>query len=104
MDLVSRVKNILVDPKSNGASSSASRPTPPTLLKNYVAILAAIPAVCGFIGTSIIGVGPYRTAIVSGFVSAIVGYLLTLVGVFIVALVIDTLADSSAGGRISATP
>jgi hypothetical protein len=98
MDLVSRVKNIIVDPANEWRVIEGEPDTPAVILKNYVAILAAIPAVCGFIGTSIIGVGPYRTGIVAGLISAIIGYILTLMGVCIVALVIDILAEKF-GGR-----
>jgi hypothetical protein len=98
MDLVARVKGILIDPKAEWPIIEREPADTAALLKNYVAILAAIPAVCGFIGSSIIGVGPYRTGIVSGIVSAAGGYILTFVGVFIMAFVIDTLADKF-GGR-----
>ena len=71
---------------------------PAALITGYVAILAAIPAVCGFIGTSIVGIAGYRTPFIAGVLSAIVGYVVTLVGVFIVAFVIDALAPTF-GGR-----
>ena len=54
---------------------------------------------CGFIGTSIIGVAAYRTPFLAGLVSAIVGYVLTLIGVFIVAFVIDALAPIFGGAK-----
>jgi hypothetical protein len=56
--------------------------------------------VCGFIGTSIIGIGPYRTGFFVGLVWAIIHYVLTLVGVFVMAFVIDALAGMF-GGRKS---
>src|SRR4051812_16096651 len=85
MDLVSRVKNILIDPQNEWRVIDGEPDTPANILKNYVAILAAIPAVCGFIGASIMGVGGIRTPFISGIVSAIIGYVLTIVGVFVVA-------------------
>ncbi len=99
MDLVSRVKGILTDPTAEWRRIEAEPASTGALLKNYVAILAAIPAVCGFIGASIIGVGPIRTPFVQGLVSAVGGYLLTFVGVFIVAFVIDALADKFGGKK-----
>jgi len=98
MDLVSRVKNILIDPKNEWRVIDGEQDAPVDILKNYVAIVAAIPVVCAFIGTSIIGIGPYRTGIVSGFLAAIVHYVLTLLGVFVVAFIIDALAEMF-GGR-----
>jgi len=99
MDIVARVKGILTDPSAEWKIIEHEPDDVGALLKNYVAILAAIPAISGFIGTSIIGVGPYRTGIVSGLVSAIGGYILTFVGVFIVAFIADTLADKFGGRR-----
>jgi len=98
MDLVSRVKNILIDPQNEWRVIDGEPDTPVDILKNYVVIVAAIPAVCSFIGASIIGVGPYRTGIVIGFIAAVIQYGLTLIGVFVVAFVIDALAEMF-GGR-----
>ena len=69
------------------------------LLKGYVAILAAIPAVCGFIGGSIIGARGYRTNLLVGIVGAVGGYILTFIGVFVVAFVVDALAEKFGGRR-----
>jgi len=98
MDLVSRVKNILIDPQNEWRVIDGEPDTPANILKNYVAIVAAIPVVCGFIGASIIGVGPYRTGILLGLIAAVVHYVLTLIGVFVVAFIIDALAEMF-GGR-----
>ena len=55
MDLVDRVKGILLDPKTEWRVIAGEQTSPgDPISRNYVAILAAIPAVCGFIGTSII--------------------------------------------------
>ena len=98
MDLVSRVKNILLDPRNEWRVIDAEQDKPIDILKNYVAIVAAIPVVCGFIGASVVGVGPYRTGIFIGLISAIVQYVLTLIGVYLVAFIIDALAPTF-GGR-----
>jgi len=98
MDLVSRVKNILIDPQNEWRVIDGEPDPPNVILKNYVAILAAIPVVCGFIGASIIGVGPYRTGILLGLISALIHYVLALIGVYLIAYIIDALAPSF-GGR-----
>jgi hypothetical protein len=98
MDLVSRVKNILLDPQNEWRVIDAEQDQPIDILKNYVAILAAIPVVCHFIGASIIGVGPYRMGLFVGLIAAIIHYVLTLIGVYVVAFVIDALAPTF-GGR-----
>ncbi|MGC1826745.1 MAG: Yip1 family protein, partial [Pseudolabrys sp.] len=52
------------------------------------------PAVCTFIGTSIIGFGAYRVGIGLGLIRAVVVYALSLAGVFVVAYIIDYLAGT----------
>jgi hypothetical protein len=99
MDLVSRAKGTLLDPRAEWQVIEREPADTGALLKGYVAILAAIPAVCGFIGTSIIGIAGYRTPVLLGLVSAIGGYLLTFVGVYIMAFVIDELAEKFGGRR-----
>jgi hypothetical protein len=94
MDLVSRVKNILVSPISEWRAIDDEPDRPSDILKNYVAILAAIPAVCGFIGLVLIG-----GSIVFGLISAIIQYGLTLASVYVVAFVINALAPMFGGIR-----
>lgn len=100
MDLVSRVKGLLLDPKAEWQVIEREGADTAGLLKGYVAILAAIPAVCGFIGTSIIGIAGYRTPLLFGILSAIGGYLITFVGIYVTAFVTDALAEKF-GGRSS---
>jgi len=98
MNLVERVKNILLQPNSEWPAIEREPGDAGYLFSNYVAILAAIPPVCAFIGTSIIGLGPFRVGIVSGLLHAVVLYVLTFVGVFVMAFIIDFLAGVF-GGR-----
>lgn len=62
----------------------------------YLIFLAAIPAVAGFIGYSLVGVGAFgfsvRVPIVQGLVGMVVGYVLSLAMVFVMALVANALA------------
>jgi hypothetical protein len=94
MDLVERVKAILLTPKSEWLAIERESGDPTFLFTNYVAILAAIPAVCRFIGFSIVGFGGVRVGIVTGFISAIVQYALAFVMVYVSALIIDALAPT----------
>jgi hypothetical protein len=98
MDLVSRVKNILLDPQNEWRVIDGEQDQPIDILKNYVAIVAAIPVVCGFIGASIIGTAGFRTGIFIGLISAIIHYVLALIGVYVIAFIIDALAPTF-GGR-----
>ncbi len=94
MNLVERVKAILLQPKSEWPVISREPGDAGYLFTNYVCIVAAIPPVCAFIGSVIIGYGPVHIGIVSGLVYAVVTYVLGLVGVFVMAYVIDFLAGT----------
>ena len=99
MNLVERVKAILLQPKSEWKAIEGESGDAGFLFPNYVMILAAIPPVCAFIGTAIIGFGPIRVGIGSGIWHAIVSYVLALAGVYVMAYVIDFLAGSFGGQR-----
>ena len=94
MNLVERVKSILLQPKSEWQVIEREPGNAGYLFPNYVAIVAAIPPVCAFIGLSIVGYGPFRLGIVSGILHAVVVYVLSLISVFVVAYVIDFLAGT----------
>jgi len=94
MNLVERIKGILLQPKSEWPTIEREPGDAGYLFPNYVAIVAAIPAVCTFIGTSIIGFGAYRVGIGLGLIRAVVVYALSLAGVFVVAYIIDYLAGT----------
>ncbi len=106
MNLFERVKAILLNPRAEWSIIEREPGDVAYLFMNYVAILAAIPAVCGFIGTSLIGIslpglGTVRVPIVTGLVGAVVGYLLTFAMVYIVALLADLLAPTFQGQKNS---
>jgi hypothetical protein len=94
MNLVERIKGILLQPKSEWQAIEGEPGNAGYLFPNYVAIVAAIPPVCAFIGLSIVGYGPFRLGIISGILHAVVVYVLSLISVFIVAYVIDFLAGT----------
>ena len=64
-------------------------------IRNYIAILAAIPPVCRLVGSVLFGIGGFGHAIVS----AIVYYLLSLVAVYVVAWIVDALAPNFSGAK-----
>ena len=99
MNLVERVKAILMQPKSEWLAIEREPGDAGYLFSNYVAILAAIPPVCAFIGTSIIGIGTYRIGIFSGLIHAVVVYALSLAAVFVTAYIIDYLAGVFGGQK-----
>ncbi len=99
MNLVERVKAILLQPNAEWPAIEREPGDPGYLYSNYVCILAAIPPLCAFIGGVLIGYGPFRLGIISGLVNAIITYVLALVGVYVVAYAIDFLAGTFGARR-----
>jgi hypothetical protein len=96
LQLVERVKAIMLSPSSEWLMIEKEPSTLTGLLLRYVAILAAIPEVAHLIGQSLIGT--VHTPIVSNLLRAIIVYLVTFAMVYIIAGVIDLLAPRF-GGR-----
>ena len=98
MNLVERVKNLTLQPKQEWQVIDGETHTVQGLYTQYVMILAAIPAVCGFIGLSLIGIGvfgaTYRMPIESGVAHMVVQYVMSLGMVYVLALIIDALAPN----------
>src|SRR6187401_1316759 len=94
--LIARAKAILLTPKTEWPVIAAEPDTVAGLYKNYILVLAAIPAVFGFLKGSLIGYSMFgvtvRTPIVSGIIGMLVAYGLTLAVVYLVALIINALA------------
>jgi Yip1 domain len=98
-----RAKAMLLDPAAEWPAIERESGDPAYLLSRYVAALALVPAVCSFIGASVIGVivpgtGLVRASLFDGFFGAIFGYAMTFGIVLILALTIDLLAPLF-GGR-----
>lgn len=102
--LTTRVTNILTRPADEWPVISTEPTDTAALMTGYAAPLAAIPAICSWIGWSLIGIGFYRRGLVSGFAAAIVSWVFALVGAFIGAIVIEKLAPTfkSSGSTIQA--
>jgi hypothetical protein len=94
MNLVERVKAIILTPKTEWPVIAGESGDVGYLFGNYVAILAAIPAVCGFIGAVVAG-----APIGGALAHAIVQYLLAFVAVYVVALIVDALAPSFSSSK-----
>lgn len=98
MNLVERVKGIILRSSETWAEIKAEQLTIGEMYKSYAVILAAIPAISQFIGNSMIGYSfmgtHFRMGFGSAFSSAIVSYVLSLIGIYIVALIADALAPS----------
>ncbi|MCX6558588.1 MAG: Yip1 family protein [Candidatus Aminicenantes bacterium] len=98
MNLVERAKNILLTPAKEWAVIKGEQLTIVDMFTKYAMLLAAIPAVAGFIGYSLIGVsygfGTFRVPIGTALVWAILQYILSLAGVFLIAFIMDALAPT----------
>lgn len=97
MSLQSRVVGILTTPADEWRKIQSEPADVASLLRGYAAPLAAIPAICQFIGMSLVGVnvpflGTVRTGAVRGFAGAVVSWVLSLVGAWIAAVVVEKLA------------
>jgi hypothetical protein len=103
MNLFERVKGILLNPREEWTAIEREPGDVAYLFTNYVAILAAIPAVCGFIGNSLFGIstgfGTFRVPILAGLIGAVVAYLLTFAMIYIVSLLADLLAPTFGGQK-----
>ena len=99
MNLLDRIKGILLQPKSEWGKIDSERGDAGYLVSSYVAIVAAISPICTFIGTSVIGIGGYHIGLAAGIIRAVVVYVLTLVGFFVVGYIIDFLAGTFGARR-----
>jgi|HubBroStandDraft_1064217.scaffolds.fasta_scaffold107151_2 hypothetical protein len=102
--LVARVQNILMKPTTEWDVIAGESATVQSLFMGYAAVLAAIPAIAGVIGQL-----AFRSVCVFGVcvhlnpiyvvVAAVVRYVLSLVGVYVIGLIIDALAPSFGGEK-----
>jgi len=106
MDTITRAKNICLTPATEWPVIAAEQTPPAALLGGYVAPLAAIGAVAGLIGGSLVGItipfgGTYRVPLIGGVVGAVFTFIMAIVGVFILSLVINALATTFNGRQDS---
>ena len=96
MDIINRVKNVLVSPKTEWLTIEEENEPHAKVFTNYVVLLAAIPAVAAFIGYGLIGYSVLGIKIGGGMSygirQAIMQYVIMVGGVYITAFVIDALA------------
>ena len=98
MNLVDRVKNLLLSPAKEWEVIKGETWTTAELFTKYAIILAAIPAVAGFLGYTFFGLsygfGTFKLGIGTSLTWAILTYIFSLVGVFVLGFIIDALAPS----------
>ncbi|THD37985.1 MAG: YIP1 family protein [Sphingomonas sp.] len=96
--MVGRIKRLLMSPAEEWKAIDAEPDTAKGVFLRWAAPLAAIPAICSFIGMQVFGIGfllvHFRPSIVYSAVSSGLSYVGALAGVWVLALVIDALAPS----------
>jgi hypothetical protein len=101
--LVSRVKAILLTPKTEWGVIDAEPETVKGLYRNYILILAAIGPIAGLIGSVLFGLGSFgisfRPSPLYAAIAAVVLYVLNVAGVYILALIVNALAPTFGGQK-----
>jgi Yip1 domain. len=102
-NLTTRVKGILTTPRTEWPAIAAEPASVGSLYTGYIAILAALPALAGFIKGSLIGYGGFgvtmRTPVGAGLTGMVLAYLLSLAVVYVMALIINALAPTFGGQK-----
>src|SRR5258706_10461137 len=107
MDTVTRVKNVCFTPATEWPVIAQETIPTSTLITEYVLPLAAIGAVAGLIGGSLVGyslpfIGSYRVPFTTGIVTACFTVVMAVVGVFLISLIINALAPTFGAEQNSA--
>lgn len=101
--MIERAKRILLRPAEEWGVIDSEPATTGSVLTGWVLPLAAIGPVAGLIGGLVFGYSAfgatYRPSVTSAVTTAVVGYVMAIVGVFLLAKIIDALAPSFGGTR-----
>jgi len=96
MNLIQRVQDLLLRPRSTWLAIEQESTDLTALYKDYLVYLAAIPAIAGFLGMSLVGVGAFgvnvRIPIADGLAHMVVGYLVSLGMVYVIGVIVNALA------------
>jgi hypothetical protein len=108
MDLVSRVKGILLAPAREWAVIDTEPATVASLFGGYAVPLIAFSVICRFIGLSVIGVNflgtSFKIPMSDGLMGAVVTFVMMVIGIYALGMIIDAAAPSFGGqkGQIQA--
>ena len=102
--LSERVKMMCTSPKTEWPVVEKEQTTLQELYMGYILLLAAIGPVAGFLKMSVFGIhvplmGTYRPALGAGIGGMVLGYVMTLAGVYLMALIVNMLAPSFGGKK-----
>ena len=94
MNLIERVKNILLSPTTEWEIIKKEDHMVSDLFTQYVLKLAAIPAISGLIGFTLFDRAFYNPSFSASLKWAIGMYVMSIIGVYILAYIIDVLAPT----------
>lgn len=105
--LIHEIKELLLTPAKLFERLKQEQTSQSEITKTILFYVAAIPAIAGFIGRVVIGYsGPYygfyahsRVPLFSGLIWAIVLFVLTIIGVYIISLIVNGLSANFGGSR-----
>lgn len=96
MNTIDRAKNIILRPKQTWEEIKDESMGISEIFYSYVLILAAIPAISEFIGSSLIGYSfmgmHYRLGVMTALGYSIFSYIMTIIVVYVVAIIANALA------------
>jgi hypothetical protein len=95
MTLVERAQAIITKPKEAWPQLAAEPQTVGSLYTGYIIPLAAIGPICTLIGSMLL----FHRSIMFGVISAVLTYVLVLVGVYVTAMIAQLLAPSFNGNK-----
>jgi len=107
MDIIERAKKICLTPQTEWSVISAENTPAAGLITGYVLPLAAVGAVAGLIGGSLVGqtvpfLGTYRTSLTAGLGIAVFAVCTAVIGVFVISAIINALAPTFGAEKNSA--
>jgi hypothetical protein len=102
--IMARAKAILLSPRTEWALIGAEPSTLRSIYTGYILVMAAIPAVIGFLSSTLIGqsvpfFGSYRIGMAAGIQILVLTYALNLLTPMILALIVDALAPTFGGEK-----
>ena len=103
MAIIDRVKAILVSPGAEWQVIDGESGDIAGIYRHYLLYLAAIPAIASFLGFWLFGFSlggvSVKVGFFSGLINAVLYYLLSLVLMYVIALIVDVLAPTFYGTR-----
>ena len=97
MKILERVRDIILDPRNTWQTIKGEAVEARSLLFNYAAVLMLIPAISSLIGMTLVGYrltggNVVRAPFTTAFIGGVLGYFLTLVGIYVGALAVARIA------------